>query len=84
MHSMLGSFILILQVTRPLSFLQHEDSSNLGGSSRSELAYLEEERVCILARIDELKTRLTELEQQLQESKQEVREDEESAVNLPD
>ncbi|XP_023817018.1 pleckstrin homology-like domain family B member 1 isoform X6 [Oryzias latipes] len=51
---------------------QHEDSSNLGGSSRSELAYLEEERVCILARIDELKTRLTELEQQLQESKQEA------------
>uniref|UniRef100_A0A3P9KD61 Pleckstrin homology-like domain family B member 1 n=1 Tax=Oryzias latipes TaxID=8090 RepID=A0A3P9KD61_ORYLA len=51
---------------------QHEDSSNLGGSSRSELAYLEEERVCILARIDELKTRLTELEQQLEESKQEA------------
>ncbi|XP_078785709.1 pleckstrin homology-like domain family B member 1 isoform X20 [Oryzias latipes] len=51
---------------------EHEDSSNLGGSSRSELAYLEEERVCILARIDELKTRLTELEQQLQESKQEA------------
>uniref|UniRef100_A0A8C7XKN3 Pleckstrin homology-like domain, family B, member 1b n=1 Tax=Oryzias sinensis TaxID=183150 RepID=A0A8C7XKN3_9TELE len=51
---------------------QHEDSSNLSGSSRSELAYLEEERVCILARIDELKTRLTELEQQLQESKQEA------------
>uniref|UniRef100_A0A3P9KCX7 Pleckstrin homology-like domain family B member 1 n=1 Tax=Oryzias latipes TaxID=8090 RepID=A0A3P9KCX7_ORYLA len=51
---------------------EHEDSSNLGGSSRSELAYLEEERVCILARIDELKTRLTELEQQLEESKQEA------------
>lgn len=37
-----------------------------------ELGYLEEERVRVLARIDELKTRLTELEQQLQESKQEV------------
>ncbi|XP_024113742.1 pleckstrin homology-like domain family B member 1 isoform X5 [Oryzias melastigma] len=51
---------------------QHEDSSNPSSSSRSELAYLEEERVCVLARIDELKTRLTELEQQLQESKQEA------------
>ncbi|XP_024113739.1 pleckstrin homology-like domain family B member 1 isoform X2 [Oryzias melastigma] len=51
---------------------EHEDSSNPSSSSRSELAYLEEERVCVLARIDELKTRLTELEQQLQESKQEA------------
>ncbi|XP_047247621.1 pleckstrin homology-like domain family B member 1 isoform X3 [Girardinichthys multiradiatus] len=48
---------------------QHEDSSSAG---RSELAYLEDERVRVLARIDELKTRLTELEQQLQESEQEA------------
>ncbi|KAM8903858.1 LOW QUALITY PROTEIN: pleckstrin homology-like domain family B member 1 [Spinachia spinachia] len=45
---------------------QHEDSSGV------ELSYLEEERVRVLARIDELKSRLTELEQQLQESKQEA------------
>lgn len=38
-----------------------------------------EERVRVLARIDELKTRLNELEQQLQESKQEVK----TAVNGP-
>ncbi|MEQ2202781.1 hypothetical protein XENOCAPTIV_015623, partial [Xenoophorus captivus] len=48
---------------------EHEDSSSAG---RSELAYLEDERVRVLARIDELKTRLTELEQQLQESEQEA------------
>ncbi|XP_055082062.1 pleckstrin homology-like domain family B member 1 isoform X7 [Periophthalmus magnuspinnatus] len=48
---------------------EHEDSP---GSSRLELGYLEEERVRVLSRIDELKTRLTELEQQLQESKQEA------------
>ncbi|XP_037552806.1 pleckstrin homology-like domain family B member 1, partial [Nematolebias whitei] len=46
---------------------QHEDSSG-----HSELGYLEDERVRVLARIDEFKTRLTELEQQLQESKQEA------------
>ncbi|KAL6104970.1 phldb1 [Pungitius sinensis] len=45
---------------------QQEDSSGL------ELSFLEEERVRVLARIDELKSRLTELEQQLQESKQEA------------
>ncbi|XP_040025726.2 pleckstrin homology-like domain family B member 1 isoform X6 [Gasterosteus aculeatus] len=45
---------------------EHEDSSGL------ELSYLEEERVRVLARIDELKSRLTELEQQLQEAKQEA------------
>ena len=39
-----------------------------------ELGYLEDERVRVLARIDELKSRLMELEQQLQESKQEVQE----------
>ncbi|KAK5621423.1 hypothetical protein CRENBAI_006806 [Crenichthys baileyi] len=48
---------------------EHEDSSSAG---RSELAYLEDERVRVLARIDEFKTRLTELEQQLQESEQEA------------
>uniref|UniRef100_A0A8C6NQ13 Pleckstrin homology like domain family B member 1 n=1 Tax=Nothobranchius furzeri TaxID=105023 RepID=A0A8C6NQ13_NOTFU len=36
------------------------------------LSYLEDERLRVLAHIDELKTRLTELEQQLQESKQEA------------
>ncbi|XP_060928723.1 pleckstrin homology-like domain family B member 1 [Limanda limanda] len=48
---------------------QHEDSSS---TARLELGYLVEERVRVLSRIDELKTRLTELEQQLQESKQEA------------
>ena len=42
------------------------------GSGRLELGYLEDERIRVLARIDELKSRFTELEQQLQESKQEV------------
>ncbi|XP_040902888.1 pleckstrin homology-like domain family B member 1 isoform X2 [Toxotes jaculatrix] len=51
---------------------QHEDSSSAGGAGRLELGYLVDERVRVLARIDELKTRLTELEQQLQESKQEA------------
>ncbi|XP_034459865.1 pleckstrin homology-like domain family B member 1 isoform X9 [Hippoglossus hippoglossus] len=51
---------------------QHEDSSSSGSTARLELGYLVEERVRVLARIDELKTRLTELEQQLQESKQEA------------
>uniref|UniRef100_A0A665VPK4 Pleckstrin homology-like domain family B member 1 n=1 Tax=Echeneis naucrates TaxID=173247 RepID=A0A665VPK4_ECHNA len=48
---------------------EHEDSA---GPGRVELSYLVDERVRILARLDELKTRLTELEQQLQESKQEA------------
>uniref|UniRef100_A0A8C2B455 Pleckstrin homology-like domain family B member 1 n=1 Tax=Cyprinus carpio TaxID=7962 RepID=A0A8C2B455_CYPCA len=39
---------------------------------RLELGYLEEERVRVLAKVDELKARITELEQQLQESKQEA------------
>lgn len=43
-----------------------------GSGTRLELTYLEEERVRVLARVDELKARLTELEQQLQENKQEV------------
>lgn len=53
-------------------FLQHEDSSSSASAGRLELGYLEDERVRVLARIDELKSRLMELEQQLQESKQEV------------
>lgn len=53
-------------------FVQHEDASSSGNLDRQELGYLEEERVRVLARIDELKNRLMELEQQLQESKQEV------------
>ncbi|XP_068561656.1 pleckstrin homology-like domain family B member 1 [Cebidichthys violaceus] len=51
---------------------QHEDSPGSGGAGRLELNYLEDERVRVLARIDELKGRLTELEQQLQESRQEA------------
>ncbi|XP_047191811.1 pleckstrin homology-like domain family B member 1 isoform X17 [Scophthalmus maximus] len=51
---------------------QHEDSSSSSSAGRLELGYLVDERVRVLARIDELKTRLTELEQQLQESKQEA------------
>ncbi|KAJ8386589.1 hypothetical protein AAFF_G00168210 [Aldrovandia affinis] len=51
---------------------EHEDSSGTGSVVRQELGYLEEERVRVLARIDELKTRITELEQQLQESRQEA------------
>uniref|UniRef100_A0A667YZC1 Pleckstrin homology like domain family B member 1 n=1 Tax=Myripristis murdjan TaxID=586833 RepID=A0A667YZC1_9TELE len=50
----------------------HEDSSSSSSAGRLELGYLEDERVRVLARVDELKTRLTELEQQLQESKQEA------------
>ncbi|XP_037124241.1 pleckstrin homology-like domain family B member 1 isoform X7 [Syngnathus acus] len=48
---------------------QHED---MASSDRMELGYLEEERVRVLSRLDELKTRLTELDQQYQESKQEA------------
>ncbi|MBN3309519.1 PHLB1 protein, partial [Amia calva] len=55
-----------------LSVPQHEDTLGGGSAGRQELGYLEEERVRILARVDELKTRITELEQQLQESKQEA------------
>ncbi|XP_039986784.1 pleckstrin homology-like domain family B member 1 isoform X20 [Xiphias gladius] len=51
---------------------EHEDSSSSGSAGRLELGYLVDERVRVLARLDELKTRLTELEQQLQESKQEA------------
>ncbi|XP_032366347.1 pleckstrin homology-like domain family B member 1 isoform X10 [Etheostoma spectabile] len=51
---------------------EHEESSSSGSAGRLELGYLEDERVRVLSRIDELKSRLTELEQQLQESKQEA------------
>ncbi|MCJ8739940.1 hypothetical protein PDJAM_G00053090 [Pangasius djambal] len=56
--------------------LQNGDNTPLeemsGSGTRLELSYLEEERVRVLARVDELKARLTELEQQLQENKQEA------------
>ncbi|XP_042595295.1 pleckstrin homology-like domain family B member 1 isoform X18 [Cyprinus carpio] len=51
---------------------QAEDSLGSGSIGRLELGYLEEERVRVLAKVDELKARITELEQQLQESKQEA------------
>ncbi|XP_055751948.1 pleckstrin homology-like domain family B member 1 isoform X9 [Salvelinus fontinalis] len=51
---------------------QHEEQPVSGGPGRTELGYLEDERVRVLARVDELKSRITELEQQLQESKQEA------------
>uniref|UniRef100_A0A4W5PIJ1 Pleckstrin homology-like domain family B member 1 n=1 Tax=Hucho hucho TaxID=62062 RepID=A0A4W5PIJ1_9TELE len=51
---------------------EHEEQSVSGGVGRAELGYLEDERVRVLARVDELKSRITELEQQLQESKQEA------------
>ncbi|XP_038817755.1 pleckstrin homology-like domain family B member 1 [Salvelinus namaycush] len=51
---------------------QHEEQSVSGGPGRTELGYLEDERVRVLARVDELKSRITDLEQQLQESKQEA------------
>uniref|UniRef100_A0A3B3Q5K1 Pleckstrin homology-like domain family B member 1 n=1 Tax=Paramormyrops kingsleyae TaxID=1676925 RepID=A0A3B3Q5K1_9TELE len=51
---------------------EHEDSPVLGSAGRQELACMEEERVRVLARVDELKTRVTELEQQLQESRHEA------------
>ncbi|XP_056298067.1 pleckstrin homology-like domain family B member 1 isoform X2 [Pseudoliparis swirei] len=46
---------------------EHED-----GAGRLELSYLEDERLRVVSRVDELKSRLTELEQQLQEAKQEA------------
>ncbi|XP_058655666.1 pleckstrin homology-like domain family B member 1 isoform X8 [Onychostoma macrolepis] len=51
---------------------QAEVSLGSGSIGRLELGYLEEERVRVLAKVDELKARITELEQQLQESKQEA------------
>uniref|UniRef100_A0A673L2H1 Pleckstrin homology-like domain family B member 1 n=1 Tax=Sinocyclocheilus rhinocerous TaxID=307959 RepID=A0A673L2H1_9TELE len=48
---------------------EHEDTSVLG---QQERAYLEEERLRVMARVDELKTRVTDLDQQIQESRQEA------------
>ncbi|XP_052448836.1 pleckstrin homology-like domain family B member 1 isoform X10 [Carassius gibelio] len=48
---------------------EHEDSSVLG---QQERANLEEERIRVMARVDELKTRVTDLEEQIQESRQEA------------
>uniref|UniRef100_A0A3Q1IV58 PH domain-containing protein n=1 Tax=Anabas testudineus TaxID=64144 RepID=A0A3Q1IV58_ANATE len=50
----------------------HQEDSSPGSAGCLELGYLEEERVSVLTRIDELKARLTELDQQLRESKQEA------------
>ncbi|XP_037124243.1 pleckstrin homology-like domain family B member 1 isoform X9 [Syngnathus acus] len=50
----------------------HQEHEDMASSDRMELGYLEEERVRVLSRLDELKTRLTELDQQYQESKQEA------------
>ncbi|XP_077579362.1 pleckstrin homology-like domain family B member 1 isoform X4 [Stigmatopora nigra] len=50
----------------------HQEHEDVASSDQTELGYLEEERVHVLSRLDELKTRLTELEQQYQESKQEA------------
>ncbi|XP_026067389.1 pleckstrin homology-like domain family B member 1 isoform X6 [Carassius auratus] len=48
---------------------EHEDSSVLG---QQERAYLEEEQLRVMARVDELKTRVNDMEQQIQESRQEA------------
>ncbi|XP_032905498.1 pleckstrin homology-like domain family B member 1 isoform X16 [Amblyraja radiata] len=49
---------------------QHEDSA--GGQPAQQVAYLEEERVRVLANVDELKQRIKELDQQLEESTHEA------------
>uniref|UniRef100_H3BB77 Pleckstrin homology-like domain family B member 1 n=1 Tax=Latimeria chalumnae TaxID=7897 RepID=H3BB77_LATCH len=49
---------------------EHEDST--GMKPKQEMALLEDERVRVLSRVDELKNRITELEQQLQESSREA------------
>ncbi|XP_054650352.1 pleckstrin homology-like domain family B member 1 isoform X4 [Dunckerocampus dactyliophorus] len=56
------------------SALQHGDTQDEDAATSDglELLYLEEERVRVLSRLDDLKSRLTELEQQLEESKQEA------------
>ncbi|XP_059404232.1 pleckstrin homology-like domain family B member 1 isoform X8 [Carassius carassius] len=48
---------------------EHEDSSVLG---QQERANLEEERIRVMARVEELKTHVTDLEEQIQESRQEA------------
>lgn len=49
---------------------EHEDSA--GGQPAQQVAYLEEERVRVLANVDELKQRIKELDQQLEESSHEA------------
>ncbi|XP_032905504.1 pleckstrin homology-like domain family B member 1 isoform X20 [Amblyraja radiata] len=49
---------------------EHEDSA--GGQPAQQVAYLEEERVRVLANVDELKQRIKELDQQLEESTHEA------------
>ncbi|XP_078055209.1 pleckstrin homology-like domain family B member 1 isoform X22 [Mustelus asterias] len=49
---------------------EHEDSA--GAHSAQQVAYLEEERVRVLASVDELKQRIKELDQQLEESSREA------------
>ncbi|KAK3509515.1 hypothetical protein QTP70_035153 [Hemibagrus guttatus] len=51
---------------------QHQEHEDTAGMGQQELGYLMEERVRILARVEELKARVTELEQQLQDSRQEA------------
>ncbi|MCI4394415.1 hypothetical protein PGIGA_G00168410 [Pangasianodon gigas] len=51
---------------------QHQEHEDTAGMGQQELGYLVEERVRILARVEELKARVTELEQQLQDSRQEA------------
>ncbi|XP_067910214.1 pleckstrin homology-like domain family B member 1 isoform X4 [Heterodontus francisci] len=48
---------------------QHEDSA---GQTAQQVAYLEEERVRVLASVDKLKQRIKELDQQLEESSREA------------
>ncbi|XP_062844481.1 pleckstrin homology-like domain family B member 1 isoform X8 [Trichomycterus rosablanca] len=51
---------------------QHQEHEDTAGLGQQELGYLVEERIRILARVDELKAQVTELEQQLQDSRQEA------------
>ncbi|XP_022523398.2 pleckstrin homology-like domain family B member 1 isoform X3 [Astyanax mexicanus] len=51
---------------------QHQEHEDTAGLGQQEVGYLVEERVRVLARVDELKTRVSELEQQLQDSRQEA------------
>ncbi|XP_058239425.1 pleckstrin homology-like domain family B member 1 isoform X6 [Hemibagrus wyckioides] len=51
---------------------QHQEHEDTAGMGQQELGYLMDERVRILARVEELKARVTELEQQLQDSRQEA------------
>ncbi|KAL7838166.1 hypothetical protein AOLI_G00265700 [Acnodon oligacanthus] len=51
---------------------QHQEHEDTAGLGPKETVYLVEERVRVLARVDELKARVTELEQQLQDSRQEA------------